>query len=288
MNISAVTKLIAVSSVLALAAILFFPFTSQSSAYAKESEPIVLEFSSEEGVFFVGEELVYNVSYSVFDLGSVKVQVTDTITKMGTKVYRAKAYINSYDGVPFVDLHQVFYSEVTPKPYSIYFTAYNTAKPDEMEYSQYSFDYKNDIVNYERGIKPKNIITQSGEVPIQEFQQDGLSLFFFARLNVKEKKRVKTATFVNENSFTTSFNFLNKVGSQEIDAVKYPIETVEFEGIADFIGIFGMTGYFQGFFSNDEAAVPIVAKMKVLIGSIHIELVKWNRPGWVPPKYKKK
>ena len=46
--------------------------------------------------------------------------------------------------------------------------------------------------------------------------------------------KIKTATFVNENTFFTSFSFLNKSGSQEIDAVKYPVATVEFDGNADF------------------------------------------------------
>ena len=54
----------------------------------------------------------------------------------------------------------------------------------------------------------------------------------------------------------------------------------------DFISIFGLTGYFEGWFSNDEASIPIVAKMKVLIGNITLELKSWKREGWIPPKYK--
>jgi hypothetical protein len=59
---------------------------------------------------------------------------------------------------------------------------------------------------------------------------------------------------------------------------------VGFDGRADFVGIFGLTGGFEGWFSNDEARVPIMAKMKVLIGSVTIELMRWNRPGWTPPR----
>jgi hypothetical protein len=63
------------------------------------------------------------------------------------------------------------------------------------------------------------------------------------------------------------------------------VDVVHFEGRADFEGIFGMTGDFEGWFSNDEARVPILAKMKVIIGNIRIELTKWNREGWKPPKF---
>jgi hypothetical protein len=91
-------------------------------------------------------------------------------------------------------------------------------------------------------------------------------------------------TFVNEKKVNTYINFMGKVGSTEIDAVKYPIRTVELGGTVDFVGIFGLTGGYQGWFSDDEAAIPIVARMKVILGSVYIELKKWNRPGWTPPR----
>jgi hypothetical protein len=77
---------------------------------------------------------------------------------------------------------------------------------------------------------------------------------------------------------------MDKKTSCEIDAVEYPIDTIEFDGRAEFVGIFGLTGGFSGWFSNDEAAIPIVAKMKVILGSVRVELKRWNRPGWVPPR----
>lgn len=285
MNVHFFSKQIAAGCVNTLAAILFLHITIPAVAHANENSFLQIEFPADEGVFFVGEELMYNVSYSLLDIGKVTVQITDTVTKQGTKVYRAKAYIDSYN-VPFVDLHQVFYSEITPQPYSVYFSMHNTAKPEKIEYTLYSFNYESKSVEYENGTKPKKVVLKKGKVPIGDYQQDGLSLFYFARRHAREKKKVTTPVFINEKTFLTSFNFLNKVGAQKIGAVQYPVETVELEGNANFIGIFGLTGYFQGFFSNDEAAIPIVAKMKVLIGSIHIELVKWNRSGWVPPKAK--
>ena len=107
---------------------------------------------------------------------------------------------------------------------------------------------------------------------------------YYARAHCKQVRQESVAIFFDEKSYVTRFNFMNKIGSKEIDAVPYPIETVEFDGNADFTGIFGLTGYFRGFFSNDAASIPIVARMKVILGSINIELMKWSRPGWIPPK----
>lgn len=288
MSIVAFTKLTAASAALAFAAVLFLPGMFQSTAEAEEQPSFIFAVQAPSGqdILKVGEELVYNVSYAFFDLGSVKIQVLDTMTKGGVKVYKTKAFIDSYSGVPFVNLHYVFHSEITTNFYTMLFTSYNTADPKKINFVHYLFDYKNKKVHYKVGINPKNEIIKEGTEPITDVQQDGLSLFFFARNNVHEQKKIMTPIFLSEKTFYADFNFMNKIGSQEIDAVEYPIETVEFDGTANFTGIYGLTGYFRGYFSNDEAAVPVVAKMKVLIGSIHIELVKWNRPGWVPPRAK--
>ena len=286
MNISAFKKIIAVSAVLALTAILIFPTISHTTISAKEHEPEAFEFTAPSGVFVVGEELVYNISYSVFDLGMLKIQILDTVSKGGVTAYRGKIFMDSYSGVPFVSLHMVFYSEMTNLPVSLFFMSHNTAKPDAMDYAKYSFDYPNKKVYYETGVEPKNIIYKKGDDELTEPQQDGLSLFFYARTHVHQVNKELVPTYLNEKSNITRFNFMNKKGSQEIDAIKYPVETIEFDGVMDFTGIFGLTGYFQGYFSNDDAAIPIVAKMKVIIGSARVELIKWNRPGWIPPKAK--
>ena len=57
------------------------------------------------------------------------------------------------------------------------------------------------------------------------------------------------------------------------------------DGSTDFISVFGLTGYFEGWFSNDEASIPIVAKMKVIIGNVTLKLKSWKRAGWNPPKH---
>ena len=93
-------------------------------------------------------------------------------------------------------------------------------------------------------------------------------------------------TLINEQKVTTRINFSGKREPVEVDAIDYPIDAVKFEGTADFVGIFGLTGDFEGWFSNDEARVPIMAKMKVILGSVTIELMQWKRAGWTPPRVK--
>ena len=46
-----------------------------------------------------------------------------------------------------------------------------------------------------------------------------------------------------------------------------------------------MSGTFKGWISNDEAAVPVRAEVKILLGSLVIELEDFTREGWIPPVF---
>jgi hypothetical protein len=120
---------------------------------------------------------------------------------------------------------------------------------------------------------------------IDTLYQDGLSLFFLARKNVMIRQHMSIPTVVSEKQGVTDIDFTTERTKEEIDAVKYPVDLIHFEGEAGFVGIFGLTGGFEGWFSNDAARVPIIAKMKVLIGNVRIELIEWKRTGWTPPRY---
>lgn len=288
MHITSPRTIVAAAAAVALLLILLSPAASVTGAEAQPVPSLLIEFqqpdAAEASSFLVGEELIYNVSYSIFDIGSIKMQILDTARRGGVKVFKAKAYADSYSGLPFVSLHQVFYTEMDEDAFSQFFITHNTTDPKKMDYVKYNFDYRKNKMRYEFGQDPTGTIYKTGEEPVFEQQLDGLSLFYYARKNYRQVRKYATPVMVSEKSYLTHFNFMNKPGKWSIDAVKYPVATVEFDGTSDFTGVFGLTGYFQGYFSNDDAGIPIVAKMKVILGSVHIELMKWTRPGWTPPK----
>jgi hypothetical protein len=117
--------------------------------------------------------------------------------------------------------------------------------------------------------------------------QDGLSIFYYARMNLGTKKSVNVPCFVNEKYENTKINFYTDVQKAEIDAVNYDVSCLRLDGNMNFISIYGLTGYFEGWFSNDGASIPIVAKMQVFLGNVKLELKQWKREGWNPPKYKR-
>ena len=63
------------------------------------------------------------------------------------------------------------------------------------------------------------------------------------------------------------------------------ISSLYLEGFAYFTAVFGLTGDFSGWFSNDTAKIPLRAKLQVKIGSVSLELKCWKRKNWKPPQY---
>ena len=87
-----------------------------------------------------------------------------------------------------------------------------------------------------------------------------------------------------EDTVSTVINFGGRKEATSIDASSYPVKTVYFSGDANWTGVYGLSGRYEGWFADDESRIPIKAKMKVYVGSVTIELQSWRRGNWQPPK----
>ena len=233
----------------------------------------------------IGEDITYVVKYLMFEIGEIRLKVTNQQISGNDTLYTAVAYIDSYQGIPFVDLHQIYETKFDTKQISHYFKG--TILSSDTTYTIYEFDRQKKIIHILKGREGihHKIWTDSITTYNHDYQ-DGLSLFYFARMRTGQKKTVNVPCFINEKYEKTYINFYNEVEDRDIDAVDYDIATVKLDGETEFRGIFGLTGYFEGWFSDDNQAVPIVAKMQVIIGSITLELKEWKKKGWTPPKFK--
>ncbi len=231
----------------------------------------------------VGEEITYVVKYLAFEIGEIKLTVRKEQIENNDTLYNAIAHINSYDGIPFVNLHQIYETKFDTKQISHYFKG--SILSEDTTYTKYYFNKSKNNIHIVKGRERTNEIWTDSTILHERDYQDGLSLFYFARMRTGQQKTVHAPVFINEKYEKTFINFYNEVEDMDIDAVDYDIACVRLDGETEFRGIFGLTGYFEGWFSNDEYAVPIVAKMQVIIGSITLELKEWKKKGWMPPKY---
>jgi uncharacterized protein DUF3108 len=238
---------------------------------------------ADDSVFQVGEELTYNVSFGPVDLGQVRIKLVNRQQGGGQPYYTATAHIDSYKGVPLVNLHAVYENHIGDPIHSAWF---HSRKKDGDKYitDEYTYDYPNHRVLIEEGVAGSSRINLRDTLQLDTLYQDGLSLFFLARAELLSDRKMTIPTLVSEKKGTATITFSPDRVAERIEAVDYPIDLVHFEGEAGFVGLIGLTGAFEGWFTNDAARVPVIAKMKVLIGNIRIELMKWKRKGWSPPR----
>ncbi len=232
-------------------------------------------------VLTVDEELEYEVSWTFVDLGTIRLKATRGLD--------AEARIDSYEGLPYVDLHAFFQTTMDT---SFMPVVSRSLEKNDGQWAglQYAFDVSSrrfEVAaitgNSPRGpfpaVAPKDTVSIPG-VPFV----DGLSIGYYPRRIVHLDRPVEVSTILYGRTGITTFYLPGEREEVDIDAVDYPIRTIKVEGNTTAVGIFGMSGDFVGWFSDDEAAVPIRGRVKVLLGSISIQLVKWNRPGWSPPQ----
>ncbi len=69
-------------------------------------------------------------------------------------IYSAIAYINSYDGIPFVNLHQIYETKFDKKLISHYFKG--TILSDDTTYTKYYFNRSKKNIHIQKGRERTN------------------------------------------------------------------------------------------------------------------------------------
>lgn len=230
-----------------------------------------------------GEELMYKVSYGFITLGYIKLTTEKQTTYNNREVAVAKANLKSADGIPFVDLNVVFRSWMSPSTqYSHKFYAAEKQDESTWEVEEYFFEYPKDYIGLRTRVK--NNVSDTNTIGTSEYWSDGLSLLYLAREFANTKRNVRIPTMIMGDTARTIINFRNEQEAVEIDAVDYEVDALVLDGKALWEGVYGMKGDFVGWFSNDEARVPIRAELEVYVGDVTLELISWKRDGWSPPR----
>jgi hypothetical protein len=231
----------------------------------------------------VGEDLTYVVKYAFLRLGEVRFKIVEKTKIRNISVYKTVAYIDSYPDLPFVSIHQIYESYIDSTFYPLKFSA--RIFGEDTIFVKYSFIDDSKIEMQKGKLGSPNLWIDSTALVDKRFQ-DGLSILFYSMMNLGKERTISIPCFVNEKEEIAKINFYSERESVSIDSVDYPIDCLRLDGETGFVSVYGLTGYFEGWFSNDTFSIPILAKMHVLIGSIALELINWKKDLWTPPEYK--
>lgn len=237
---------------------------------------------SQNEVFEDGEELYYEVYYSFINIGWVKFNTKS----VATNTYLCTAVMKSNEGLPFVTVSFEFATEITVKDNAVRPLRFTSKeyKDNKVSILTYNFKYDSNIVDIKK-TGYNNEIEFERRMTIHSVFQDGLSIFYYARYNSFKKESKYVPVLINQDSSGLDINFSTAKEQIDIGEVDYPISSVYIDGVSYFKAVFGHTGEFSGWFSNDKARIPLKSKLNVKIGKVTLELKSWKRKKWTPPKY---
>jgi hypothetical protein len=233
-----------------------------------------------------GEELVYRVRWSFFRLGTVTIRTEKIDTVDGEEMYRVSMLVESNPDIPFIDISELNVCLMNTERVMSkqYYGAWRNGKRKIIIESIYDPDAR--TMRYrERNGRTEAILKETTLTDVDPYVH-GPSLFVFTRWISNRVGEFVAPTVINGQIATTHLLLSETYESINVTGIDSPVFCRRYEGKADWSGATsaGLGGEFTGWITADDAAVVAKAEMGVLLGSVTLELERWHRSGWVPPK----
>ena len=232
------------------------------------SDPVINADSSKYNIR-LGEELKYSVSYG-FKLGEMNIKVDDkTVFINGEEHARVRYVLKSTSFLLSLDAVYEAFLNLKTKDTSISFLTQKTGEEIE-QVKVYIFNKKNQTFT-------ARIVNEEGYFDLVSFElpvntQDGTAILYYAR-ELVAKQRTETVSTVIDESLKRTDIYLNNIKSEE-EALDKEDNYHYLSAQARYSGVAGMTGFAEGWFSVDGEFVPLVGKLRILVGSVRVELVE--------------
>ena len=247
---------------------------------------LILFVHSNSQVIVLGEQLEYDVSYLGVSFAKIIVNTDRYENLNGKAVLKTKAKVYSYDHVPLVNLKADFESWTDRgSNHSLQFSRNLSLRKKPWEYQKLTFDYNKGVIENRKWIQKKQTSAFGLEFNKSNKLFDALAAFFKARTMAEAHKSRSMMIYLDEDQlFNTTLNFAKDKQSIDVPAIKYDVRSIYFSGNANWKGQYGVSGKVEGWISDDNARIPLKAKVDFVLGKINIELVGYRRAGWTAPK----
>lgn len=219
------------------------------------------------------EVFIYEVKYSFFKLGEVRVEVTDTLYN-GEPAWRLTGIITSAPGIPFVGREENHYSSIF---------RIEDGRPKELVYWKDDVDDENmneDRYIFDYGLQ-KVYAFREGEVldtlDLERPATSGPLVFIFSRRLAGEGTTSRTYIYLDEKKGILDMEHTRRMENREYDAFEQPVTGFYSEGDANFDGPFGFRGNFKAWFAIDSLRIPLEAHVKVWLGNVKVRLIDYQK-----------
>ncbi len=242
------------------------------------SEPKFPRVEIPQKKLFVGEKLIYKISYLKIPVGEAESEVKEITKIAGRKAYHIIVRARSFPVLNFIykvqDEHHSYID--VEGLYSLRYEKDLNEGPFHVK-ETITYDPENHKAHYVNPRKPAPF-----EMAIPENIQDQLSCgYFFRTLAVQPESSVSIPVNAGKKNWSVEIK-LHGVKRIKIKGVG-EFEALETEPLMPFRGIFVKKGKIRGWVSLDERRIPLKMKVKIpILGSITAELTRYE-PGILHP-----
>jgi hypothetical protein len=227
--------------------------------------------------FQAGEVLTYKVKWGLFRLGTLRICQDPPDSSGGPR--RGLTFSGkSAAGLPFIHASFLDHSQLDPgNPTTWVFTSDDGHTPPI--HVEYRGDSSADVESYVESVGDS--VEDTGRVPHAGPLYDLLGLFMLIRGMSGSEQEVVVSTLTEKQVRNTRLTFTSQVREERLDAFPEPVQVRHFEGLGDWTckSCSGMSGRFQGWVTDNPAAIPVELSLKIGLGSVTLKLESCERPG---------
>ncbi len=227
--------------------------------------PVIDLTTVTNSAFKEGERLKFVLHYGLIDAGEAELEIKKTDKKfLGRSAYHVVGTGKTLGAFNWFfkvrDRYETFIDKNGIFPWLFY-----------RDIREGSYEKKQDYQFYQHKAAVK---TNKGNIyKIPPFSQDMLSSFYFARTfdftDVKEGQLFTIPTFVDDEVFPLQIKF---VGREELEIRMGTYRCLKFVPVVQEGRIFEKEEDMTVWITDDKNKIPVLAKAKVLVGSIKMEL----------------
>lgn len=242
---------------------------TQPKQVALADQPIVDLPSVNQSAFKIGEKLTYRLHYGFVDAGEATVEVKATdYTRLGREFFHVVGKGRSLGAFSWFfkvkDRYESYMDQESLMPWRF------VRRIEEGKYKK-----SQDYVFYQHRKAVDNGQGQVYEIPVGA--QDMISSFFYARTldftHIQEGDTFVIQTFMDDELFDLKVKFL---GKETVSLRKGKFRCMKFVPVVQEGRIFKDSEDLQVWITDDENKIPILAKANLMVGSIKMEVVKYE------------
>lgn len=220
------------------------------------------------------EVFTYEVRYSLFKLGEVKVEVVGDTLYKGRKSWYIRTIITSNPAIPFVGKEENWYNSI--------FTETDSLPRAQLYWRDNVDDEKYDDIRYEFDQSANKVYMREEDsrrdtLDLESYGSSGQMSFIIGRLYAGTETSLRLPVYINMKKGYITITNTKKIEAREYEAFEEPVSTYFSEGQTSIEGPFGFTGKFKSWYLADDLRVPLEAHVKVWLGNVRVKLINYYK-----------